>query len=50
MYISLPACMCIQHLSVAPQREEEGVRDPGTGVTGSCEPPHGVWELNRQPV
>ena len=30
-----------------PQRSEEGVRFPGTGVTGSCELPCGCWELNQ---
>lgn len=24
----------------------EGVRSPGTELTGSCEQPHGCWELN----
>ena len=32
------ACMC------------EGVGSPGTGVTGSCEPPCGRWELNLDPL
>jgi hypothetical protein len=28
----------------------EGVGCPGTGVTGSCELPHGCWELNPGPL
>ena len=28
----------------APQKAENGVRSPGTGVTDDCEPPCGCWE------
>ena len=37
----------MQHLCTwYPQRTEEGVRTPGTGITDSCEPLCGYWELN----
>ena len=31
-------------------RPEGGDRSPGTGVTDSCEPPRGCWELNPGPL
>ena len=33
-----------------PQRPEEGVRSPGTGITEGCELPRGYWELNLGPL
>lgn len=34
----LPACMYMYYMSTwCPQRSEEGIRAPGTGVTGGCE-------------
>jgi hypothetical protein len=42
----LPAYMSMQHLCTwYPQRTEEGVRTPGTGITDSCEPLCGDLEL-----
>jgi hypothetical protein len=28
----------------------EGIRSPGSGLTDSCEPPHGFWELSTGPL
>lgn len=39
----MAACMCN-----APWRPEEGVRSPGIGVAGGCEPP--IWALDPIPV
>ena len=36
--VFLSVCLC------------EGVRFPGAGVTDSCEPPCGCWELNLGPL
>lgn len=45
----LSASMCLHHVSTwCPQKPEEGGL-PGTGITGSCEPPCGSWELNLGP-
>ena len=33
-----------------PQRPEEGIRSPGTGVKGGCKPPCECWELNLGPL
>ena len=33
-------CMCgYGHMNADIQRPEEGIRSPGAGITGSCEPP-----------
>lgn len=42
-------------LAWCPERSEEGIRYPGTGVTDSYELPYGYWKLNpgfplEQPV
>ena len=33
-----------------PQRPEEDIGSPGTGVTDGCEPPCGSWKLNLGPL
>jgi hypothetical protein len=33
-----------------PQRPEEGLDPPGTGVTGSPDFPHGCWKLRPGPL
>lgn len=33
-----------------PQRSEEAVRSPGTGVTNGCWSPWGRWEVNPSPL
>lgn len=41
------ACIsvCVYYVHAwCPRRPEEGVRSPGTGVTGGCEPPCGCWQ------
>lgn len=36
----LPVCVCMHTLRVhCPQRPEDGVKSPGTGVTNGCETP-----------
>lgn len=42
------ACMYVYVLCVC--LVPEGVENPGTLVTGSCEPPRGCWELKRGPL
>jgi hypothetical protein len=47
----LPVCMrayhtCAQYLC----RLKEGIRSPGTGITGCCKPSCGCWELNPGPL
>ena len=37
--------MCVSILPTCPQRSAEGIRLPGTGVMGGCEPPCGCWDL-----
>lgn len=40
----------VYHLHAwCPQRTEEGIASPETGVTDSCEPPRVYWELNLGP-
>lgn len=47
----LPACMHVYHVhDCCPQRPEEGVVFPGTGVTDVCEPQCVSWELNLGPL
>lgn len=38
VYGILPVCTCLL--------TAKAMLDPGTRVTGGCEPPHGCWELN----
>lgn len=46
-----PACMFAHRVYAQCQwRLEEGVGSPGNGVTDSCEPPCGYWELNLGPL
>ena len=47
----LPVCrsVCQMH-AWYPRRPEEGVREPGTGLTGGCDLPCGCWELNMGPL
>ena len=41
------ACMFVYHVSACcSQRQDEGVRSPGTGVIDGYEPPCGYWESN----
>jgi hypothetical protein len=43
----LPAYMSVNQVHVwCPQRPEEGVRSPSSGVTDGCESPYGEWESN----
>ena len=42
----LHVCVC----TVCPQRSDESIRFPGTGVTDSCELPCGCWESNPGPL
>lgn len=41
-------CMFVHHVFIykSLQNSEKGVISPGSGVTGSCDPPCGCWELN----
>lgn len=46
-YVCLHFCICVCVYYVhawCPRRPEEGVRSPGTGVTGGCEPSCGCWQ------
>jgi hypothetical protein len=44
-------CMYVYHMQVrCLLRPEEGIGGPGTGVTDSCEPPRGCWEMNLGPL
>ena len=38
------------HNMKCPQRPEEGIGSPGTGVRDSCKPPCECWELNLDPL
>lgn len=38
--------VCVPHVCPVPMSPEEGTRSPIPGVTGSCGPPCGCWELN----
>ena len=52
IYVYVFACISgrIPHVSRCLKRPEEGVRAPGTGVTGNCEPAQCVpWEMNPCP-
>ena len=40
MYVCVPHAQC-------PQRPEKGIGSPGTGVTGSYEPPHECWKKTQ---
>jgi hypothetical protein len=50
----LLACMSVHHVCAwCPQRAEEGVRSPETGVLDvscSCELTGGFWDLNLDPL
>ena len=48
---ALPAWMYVYHMHAwCPQRPEEGIRFPGTGVTGSSKSPDtGAGDLNSGP-
>lgn len=51
MYEYLPTYMYVHHMCAwAPRRPDEGVRSPGTGVTGGYEPLHGWWKINPCPL
>lgn len=39
IFIHMDVYMCMSHMCICLQKPEEGVRFPGTGVTGSCVPP-----------
>lgn len=43
----LYVCMYITFSALCPQRPEEGVVFPGTGIRDGCGPPCGWWELNQ---
>ena len=47
-FFFLSTCLYHTHTQ-CPQRTEEGVQTLRTGVTDSCEPPHGYWELDLDP-
>lgn len=38
-------CMCVSVYVI-----KRGIRSPGAGVTGHCEPPYGCWKLNSGPL
>ena len=43
----LPSCMSVYRVkNECPQVPEQGVKAPGTRVTGSCDPTYRNWELN----
>jgi hypothetical protein len=50
MYMNvLPSCIYVCSVSMCvqcPQRSEEDVRSPGTGMADDCDPPCVYWELN----
>lgn len=47
----ISTCKCMPHvLCMFSQKSEEGVRFPGAAVTGGCELPMWVWELNLGPL
>lgn len=44
----LPACMSMHHVRAwCPQRSDEAIGSPGTGVTDGCELPRGYREPNK---
>jgi hypothetical protein len=45
----LPARMSVYHLCNT-LGSQKSVESSGTGVTDSCEPPCGCWELNPEPL
>lgn len=46
----LPACRYVyHHVYLVLVEQEEGIRSFGTGVIGSCQPPHGCWDVNLGP-
>lgn len=46
----LPAGRYVYHnVYLVLVEQEEGVRSFGTGVIGSCQPPHGCWDVNLGP-
>lgn len=51
MYEYLLTYMYVRHMCAwAPRRPDEGVRSPGTAVTGGYEPLHGWWKTNPCPL
>lgn len=44
-----PLYLCTTCMS-GPEGPEEGFRSAGAGVTESCVPPCGCWELNLDPL
>lgn len=40
----LPACLSVYCIPAVTEETDEGVKSPRTGITDSCEPPHGCWE------
>lgn len=48
---ALPACMSVYSVQAwFPQRAEEKIKCPGTGITIGCKSPHGCQELNSGPL
>lgn len=43
-------CLHMSMFMQCSQRLEEGTGSPGTGVTGTCELPHGCWESSSGPL
>lgn len=51
VWVFLPTYMSVYRVHVwCPQRSEEGVRCPSTGILDGREPPHGFWEPNPSPL
>lgn len=48
--VHLYACVYAQHTSMIPQKLEESLRSPGTGVAGNCEPQCGFRNSNPDPL
>lgn len=47
----LPECVPVhRECASCSQRPAEGIRVPGAGVTGACEPPCGRWGSNLGPL
>lgn len=46
----LHVCMYVHKHAWCPWRPAGGVGSPGTGITGSCEPPCGCPEWNASPL
>lgn len=53
MYVNvLPFCICVHNICVClvPKGDRRVHWNPGAGVTDSCEPLCGCWELNFDPL